>query len=114
VLKVIDGDTIQVEAPFLPKPLKPILSLRIKGIDTPEKGHLSKCTRENDLALRATEYTKTTLNSSQVTIIVTEWDKYGGRILGDILVNEKPLSTLLIDNGFARKYNGEKKGSWCE
>jgi hypothetical protein len=45
---------------------------------------------------------------------VTEWDKYGGRILGDILVNEKPLSTLLIDNGFARKYNGEKKGSWCE
>ncbi len=38
VTRVIDGDTVEFEAPFLPAPLKPVLSLRVLGVDTPEKG----------------------------------------------------------------------------
>ena len=39
VLRVSDGDTIVIAAPFLPAPLKPELAVRIFGVDTPEKGH---------------------------------------------------------------------------
>ena len=29
VLRVIDGDTVEIEAPYLPAPLKPKLSIRV-------------------------------------------------------------------------------------
>jgi endonuclease YncB( thermonuclease family) len=42
-----------------------------------------------------------------------DWDKYGGRVLGDVLLNGQSLRQLLIANGFAREYYGEAKTSWC-
>ena len=36
IVKVSDGDTVVFEAPFMPAPLKPQLSLRVLGVDTPE------------------------------------------------------------------------------
>jgi endonuclease YncB( thermonuclease family) len=47
ILKVSDGDTIVIAAPFLPAPLKPQLAVRIFGVDTPEKGFRAKCESEN-------------------------------------------------------------------
>ena len=38
IIKVSDGDTIVIAAPFLPAPLKPQLAVRIFCVDTPEKG----------------------------------------------------------------------------
>ena len=43
ILKVTDGDTIVIAAPYLPAPLKPQLAVRIYGVDTPEKGHRAQC-----------------------------------------------------------------------
>ena len=37
IVRVNDGDTVVIAAPFLPKPLKPELAVRIYGVDTPEK-----------------------------------------------------------------------------
>ena len=37
ILRVSDGDTIVISAPYLPAPLKPQLAVRIFGVDTPEK-----------------------------------------------------------------------------
>jgi len=37
ILRVSDGDTIVIAAPYLPPPLKPELAVRIYGVDTPEK-----------------------------------------------------------------------------
>jgi endonuclease YncB( thermonuclease family) len=36
IIRVSDGDTIVIAAPFLPAPLKPELAVRIYGVDTPE------------------------------------------------------------------------------
>jgi endonuclease YncB( thermonuclease family) len=41
------------------------------------------------------------------------WDKFGGRVLGDLLINSQSLRAALIANGFAREYYGEAKQSWC-
>ncbi len=58
IIKVSDGDTVVIAAPFLPAPLKPQLAVRIFGVDTPEKGFRAKCESENQRGLAASEFTK--------------------------------------------------------
>ena len=114
ILKVSDGDTIIIAAPFLPAPLKPQLAVRIFGVDTPEKGFRAKCESENQRGLAATEFTKKLVGSSQKRqVILYDWDKFGGRVLGDMILDGKSLRQQLIANGFAREYFGEAKQSWC-
>jgi endonuclease YncB( thermonuclease family) len=114
ILKVSDGDTIVIAAPFLPAPLKPQLAVRIFGVDTPEKGFRAKCESENLRGLAASEFTKKLVSSSQKRqVILYDWDKFGGRVLGDIILDGKSLRQQLITNGFAREYFGEAKQSWC-
>ena len=58
ILRVNDGDTIVIAAPYLPPPLKPELAVRIYGVDTPEKGHRAQCAQEDQKAQMASNYTK--------------------------------------------------------
>jgi endonuclease YncB( thermonuclease family) len=114
ILKVSDGDTIVIAAPFLPAPLKPQLAVRIFGVDTPEKGFRAKCESENQRGLAASEFTKKLVGASQKRqVILYDWDKFGGRVLGDMILDGKSLRQQLIANGFAREYFGEAKQSWC-
>ena len=114
ILRVSDGDTIVIAAPFLPAPLKPQLAVRIFGVDTPEKGFRAKCESENQRGLAASEFTKKLVGASQKRqVILYDWDKFGGRVLGDIILDGKSLRQQLIANGFAREYFGEAKQSWC-
>jgi endonuclease YncB( thermonuclease family) len=114
ILKVSDGDTVVFEAPFLPAPLKPQLSLRILGVDTPEKGGRAGCPAEAEAALKASAFTKNLVaNAKKIQVELKEHDKFGGRVLGDLIVDGQRLSELLIKNGHARPYFGEKKQSWC-
>ena len=115
VTRVIDGDTVAFEANFLPAPLKPELSIRVLGVDTPEKGHRAECPQEAQAALKASAFTKDAIkNAKKVQILIEKHDKYGGRVLGDVIIDGKKLSELLIANGHARPYFGEKKESWCK
>jgi micrococcal nuclease len=115
VTRIIDGDTVAFEANFLPAPLKPELSIRVLGVDTPEKGHRAECPQEAEAALKASAFTKSAIkNAKKVQILIEKHDKYGGRVLGDVIIDGKKLSELLIANGHARPYFGEKKESWCK
>ena len=114
ITRVIDGDTVAFQAPFLPAPLKQELSIRVFGVDTPEKGFRSQCPSENQRGQAATAFTKAQINAStKRQIILMDWDKYGGRVLGDVILDGKSLRQLLIFNGYAREYYGEAKQSWC-
>ena len=118
ILRITDGDTVVIAAPFLPKPLKPELAVRVYGVDTPEKGHRAQCPQEAQRGEAASAFTKNAIATAaaqggkfQATLY--GWDKFGGRVLGDILVNGQSLRAALIANGFAREYYGEAKQSWC-
>lgn len=115
VTRVIDGDTVEVAVDFLPVELKPFLHVRILGVDTPEKGPRAKCHLEESLSLRAKLFTTQEIShAKKVQILVKSWDKYGGRILGDVIIDGKPLSKELIKNGYAKPYNGHgAKFAWC-
>lgn len=115
IIRVNDGDTVVISAPFLPAPLKPELAVRIFGVDTPEKGHRAQCPQENARGQAATEFTKAAVaNSRQRQVTLYAWDKFGGRVLGDIILDGRSLRQGLIANGFAREYYGEAKTSWCQ
>jgi endonuclease YncB( thermonuclease family) len=114
ILRVSDGDTVVIAAPFLPQPLKPELAVRIYGVDTPEKGFRGQCDSEKQRGEAASVFTKNLVSASQQRqVILYGWDKFGGRVLGDIILNGKSLRAELIRNGFAREYYGEAKQSWC-
>jgi endonuclease YncB( thermonuclease family) len=114
ILKVSDGDTVVFEAPFMPAPLKPQLSLRILGVDTPEKGKRAECPSEAAAAEKASAFTKNLVaNAKKIQVELKSHDKFGGRVLGDLIVDGERLSELLIKNGHARAYFGDKKQSWC-
>ena len=119
ILRVTDGDTVVIAAPFLPKPLKPELAVRVYGVDTPEKGHRAQCPQEALRGEAASSFTKNAITTAsaqggkfQATLY--GWDKFGGRVLGDILINGQSLRAGLIANGFAREYYGDAKQSWCQ
>jgi endonuclease YncB( thermonuclease family) len=114
ITRVIDGDTVAFQADFLPPPLKPELSIRVYGVDTPEKGFRAQCPSEAARGAAATEFTKKVIAAAQYRqIVLIDWDKYGGRVLGDVILNGQSLRMMLIQNGHAREYYGEAKTSWC-
>jgi len=115
ILRIIDGDTVVIAAPFLPSPLKPQLAIRVFGVDTPEKSWRGKCEYERNLGQMASDFTKQLiLSSTRHQVDIMKWDKFGGRVLGDILLDGKSLRRMLIENGYAREYYGKKKQSWCD
>ena len=115
IVRVSDGDTIVIAAPFLPAPLKPELAVRIFGVDTPEKGHRAQCAQEDQQAQLASKYTSQLIaQGGRIQVTLYAWDKFGGRVLGDIIVNGQSVRQGLIQNGLAREYYGEAKTSWCQ
>lgn len=115
VLRVTDGDTVVVAAPYLPAPLKPELAVRIYGVDTPEKGNRARCAAEDQRGQLATKFTtQAVAHSVDRKVTLYGWDKFGGRVLGDILLDGRSLRAMLIEQGLAREYYGEAKQSWCQ
>ena len=115
ITRVKDGDTVEFEAKWLPPPLKPLLSLRVLGVDTPEKAPRAKCDKEARGGQAATDFTKKKVaEAKKIQIEIKDWDKFGGRVLGDVIIDGQSLSKMLIDNQLARPYHGEAKKSWCE
>ena len=114
IVRVNDGDTVVISAPFLPAPLKPELAVRVFGVDTPEKGHRAQCPSEAQRGEAASAFTKNAVKSTKKhQVILYSWDKFGGRVLGDIVLDGVSLRSELIRNGFAREYYGDAKQSWC-
>jgi micrococcal nuclease len=115
ITRVIDGDTVEIAVDFLPSPLPPKLSIRVMGVDTPEKAPRAQCDAEADLAKKASAFTKNAVaNALEIDVVILKWDKYGGRVLGEVYLDHQSLAESLISAGLARPYKGEAKSSWCE
>lgn len=90
-------------------------SLRLSGVDTPEKGWRAKCDAEREAGQRATAFTTRWLSAyPQIQITDIRRGKYAGRVLGLITAGDSDLATDQIDAGVARPYDGGKRDSWCQ
>lgn len=114
ITRVKDGDTVAFKADWLPDPLPKELAVRVYGVDTPEKGFRAQCPSEDARGQAATKFTTNAVAKSvKRQVLLMGWDKFGGRVLGDVILDGQSLRQMLIQNGYAREYYGEAKQSWC-
>lgn len=112
VLKVVDGDTLEVRvAIWLGQDV--VTHVRLLGIDTPELR--GKCEAEKARAAAARDLLRTLVEGQAVTLRDVTYDKYGGRVLALVAGTDgKPLADRLIAAGLARAYDGKARAGWCE
>lgn len=120
VLSVIDGDTLNVAFDHNGTIFR--YKLRLNGIDTPELRNPA-CAK---YATRCKEYVQSKVEVDKVyTAEFLKFDKYSGRIIGDILFytsdefgeQDIPLTNFMLNNGYAMKYAGGTKptdAQWAE
>ncbi|MBP2563043.1 endonuclease YncB(thermonuclease family) [Neorhizobium galegae] len=108
ILRVIDGDTLLVEAQPWPQQ-KMEVYVRIRGIDAPELK--SKCERIREAAFdahRALEALTATSRKIQLTHI--SGDKYFGRIVADVVLPDgRNAGHDLLLAGLVQTYDGGRK-----
>jgi len=111
VLKVVDGDTIDVDID-LGFNISYTQRVRLAGIDTPESR--TKDAREKALGLEVKDKVKKAIDAAKTVVVKTELpdssEKYG-RILGWVYLDgdTRSLNEQLIDEGYAWGYMGETK-----
>ena len=113
IIEVYDGDTVTIVFLHNHSPHHPIrMKIRIKSIDAPEKR--TKCQYEKDAALHVTKYATKLMLDKILYIRLESWDKYGGRMIGDVYLKDKtkPISQHLLDKGMVKAYDGGKKTEW--
>ena len=116
-VSVYDGDTFNILVDQLPAPLNK-MKVRLRDIDTPERGAKAKCGAEAAAAEEAKLFLQELLkNAKTIAVIDPKWDKYGGRIDGDVQVfyvgRKRLLTDLLVTSGHARRYDGGQRQGWC-
>ena len=114
VVRVVDGDTVKVDASAdMPPELASVL-VRLRGADTPETWR-PKCDRELQAGRAATAFVEHRIaTASRIVVRNPKWGKYGGRVVANLILDGRTLSGLLIEAKHGRPYSGEKRTGWCD
>ena len=114
ILRVVDGDTVDVDIDLGFGVWMHRERVRMMGIDTPESRTRDKVEKKFGLASKAK--LKELLPIGSMQILKTEIDRSGedkkgkfGRILGDFIVDDKRCTDILIKEGYAVAYFGGSK-----
>ena len=109
VVRVVDGDTVDVDIDlgfgvWLHKE-----RVRIIGMDTPESRTRDKEEKKYGLAAKAE--LKVLLDDDDIKLVTKKYDAKGkfGRILGDFKCNGRTLSKVMIEMHHAVAYEGQSK-----
>jgi micrococcal nuclease len=119
VLEVVDGDTFKAIANPWPS-IYVDISIRINGIDTPEKGGSAKCDAERLLAEEAKKVLVGLLfkRGEQVWLKNIQYGKFAGRVLADVFVGDLDVIAYMKSHKvggkhIAHEYDGGARKSWC-
>ncbi len=115
VILVVDGDTVKVDSePDLPRELA-VLSVRVRGVDTPETGHRAKCEAERQAGQTASDFARRRVEAAERVVVRNpQWGKWGGRVIAELMLDGEPLAGMLIAAGLGRPYAGGRRQSWCD
>ena len=110
-LRAHDGDTFTVDIDNAPPLFGKKISVRIKGIDTPEMTSAVKCLK--DKARAAKLFLETIVKgANKIDLLNVGRDKYF-RILANVSIDGFDLGSMLIDQKLAHKYDGGQKEIWA-
>lgn len=114
ILRVVDGDTVDIDIDLGFGVWMHKERVRMMGIDTPESR--TRDTVEKAFGLASKKRLKELLPIGSIQVLKTEIDKSGedkkgkfGRILGDFLIDDKRATDILIEEGHAVAYFGGSK-----
>jgi len=109
VLRVVDGDTVDVDIDLGFGVWMHKERVRIVGIDSPESR--TRDLIEKRFGLAAKEFLRSLMPVGSTVIVRTQKDKTGkfGRILGDFIIDGERLSDLMIKENHAVPYHGQSK-----
>ena len=114
ILRVVDGDTVDVDIDLGFGMWMHKERVRMMGIDTPESRTRDKVEKTFGLASKAR--LKELLPVGSISVLKTEIDRSGedsrgkfGRVLGDFIVDEKRCTDILVEEGHAVAYFGGSK-----
>ena len=109
IVKVIDGDTADVDIDLGFGVLLKKQRIRFYGVDTPESRTSDK--EEKVYGLMAKEFVLSHLPIGSTQVLRTRKDGKGkyGRILGEFVIDDTTLNQLLIDTHNAVAYFGQSK-----
>lgn len=111
VVKVRDGDTVEVEAHIWPQQTVRV-AVRLRGIDAPELR--AKCGGEKTAALAAKARLAALLATGGVTLSNVSGDKYFGRVLAEMSAGGEPdVGRRLLREGLVVPYGGKARRDWC-
>ncbi len=111
VVRVIDGDTLEVRARVWVGTEITTL-VRLQGVDAPERN--GACPAERRLAARARRLVVDLVAGGPVALRRIRLGKYAGRVVADVTVADGlDLGTALARAGLARPYRGGRRGDWC-
>jgi micrococcal nuclease len=110
-MRVIDGDTVEVRAHvWLDQMI--VTKVRLKSIDAPE--FRTACPEEARKAAASQEALMALLHGGRAYLTGLARDKYGGRVLGDLLTQDgRTISQIMLASGHARPYAGGRRQGWC-
>jgi micrococcal nuclease len=104
VVEHIDGDTVRVRIDDPPRGIKPVETIRLLGVDTPETVHPEKPVEE--FGKEASEFTRRRLLGGEV-LLAFDWDLRGGygRLLAYIYHPDGGChNAALLRGGYAHAY----------
>ena len=111
VVKVRDGDTVEVEAYIWPMQSVEV-AVRLKDIDAPE--HRGRCDAEKGAAALATDRLTALIGTGPVYLTAISGDKYFGRVLARLSTrSDNDLGARLLSEGLVARYDGGKRRNWC-
>lgn len=112
VVRVVDGDTIEVRARiWLGQEVTTLV--RLAGIDTPELH--GGCTESRALAAQARQRLAAVVASHRVTLHEVRYDAHGGRVVAQVRSEAGiDVTEPLLAVGLARPYSGHgPRPDWC-
>lgn len=112
VIRVIDGDTFDVRAKiWIGQYIE--TRVRLNGIDTPELR--GKCDSEKQKAEKAKAILESLILNKSVYLDDIHGGKYAGRVIANARTDKGiDLSSQIIRQGYARKYDGGMRSGWCQ
>lgn len=114
VVRVIDGDTVQVDASADLPPELAKLMVRLRDVDTPETWR-PKCDGERIAGEAATAFARQRIaEAERIVVRDPKWGKYGGRVIANLVLDGQTLSALLIKAGHGLPYVGGARKGWCK
>ena len=112
VRTIYDGDSFRVTINGWPDIIGKSVPIRMLGVDTPEMR--GKCKSEKLAARRAKQHTVELLRSGKMIELTNMQRGKYFRILANVIIDGKSLGDSLVSNGLARRYDGGKRGGWCD